>query len=163
MLDEGLERSLLVKKCSHIIKTTGRLLFPDIPRLLDRTPANCDAMAECRIAVGAYRNGLMFVPAQLTRKDAYATTQLIILSREFYNQWIRGIYQTMSANYGSTHFEDRLYAQLRKATGTQKVFFRFPVNCEPIGIGGHNVDYNSARRRAIRTLRAVLRRTGLWI
>lgn len=162
MLDEGLERSRLVKESSHIIKATGRLTFPDISRLLDRTPIDCDAMVECRLTTAAYRKGLMFIPAQLTRKTAYATTQLAILSRDFYERYMRGVYQSMSANDGKSHFENMLYAQLRRAEGTQKVSFRFPVNCEPHGFGGYDVDYNSARRRVTRTCRAALRWTGLW-
>jgi hypothetical protein len=36
MLDEGLERSLLVKKCSHIIKTTGERTKTAIIRVLSQ-------------------------------------------------------------------------------------------------------------------------------
>ena len=164
MLDEGLERSQLARESSQIIKATGRLRFPDIVRLLDRTPPDCEAMIECRIATAAFRKGLTLIPALITRKEAYASTQLLIVSRAFYEERIRGLYKTMTPEPWNETFESTLYKQLRAAEKDRRICFRFPVNCEPAGISGtHNSQYDSPRRRLVRVVRAVLRGTGIWI
>ena len=164
MLDEGLERSQLVRQSSQIIKATGRLVFPDIARLLDRTPPDCDAMVECRIISAAFRNGLTLIPALITRKGAYASTQLVIVTRAFYEERIRGLYKTMTPEPWNESFESKLYKQLRAAEKDRRICFRFPVNCEPIGISGtYNSHYDTPQRRLVRGVRAVLRGTGIWI
>lgn len=164
MLDEGLERSQLARQSSQIIKATGRLVFPDIVKLLDRTPPDCDAMVECRITTAKFRKGLTLIPALITRKGAYATTQLFIVTRAFYEERIRDLYKTMTPELWNETFESKLYKQLRAAEKDRRICFRFPVNCEPTGISGtYNSHYDSPRRRLVRGVRAVLRRTGIWI
>lgn len=164
MLDEGLERSRLVQSVSHIIKATGRLVFPSITRLLDRTPLDSDAMVECRIPTSAYRKGLNFFPALLTRKNAYASTQLIIVSRALYADSLRGMYKTMTAERRNDSFEALLYKRLRAAQNTRRISWRFPVNCEPSGVSGvHNTSYDKFSRKVIRVARAALRGTGIWL
>ena len=154
----------LSRQSSQIIKATGRLLFPDIVRLLNGTPPDCDAMVECRITTASFRKGLTLIPALITRKGAYASTQLVIVSRAFYEERIRGLYKTMTPESGNESFEFRLYKQLRAAEKDRRICFRFPVNCEPTGISGsYDTHYDTPQRMLVRGARAVLRGAGIWI
>lgn len=163
MLDEGLRRSRLVKETSHLLKATGRLTFPDISRLLDRTPTGCDVMVECRIPTSSYRKGLNLIPAILKRQGAYVSTQLAIFSHRFYQGRILGLVDTMKPNCYPGMIEELIYDELIKMEHSDGVYLRFPVNCDPSGVGATLGDvYDSKTRRAISLLRAASRKTGLW-
>jgi hypothetical protein len=163
MLDEGLSRSRLVKETSHLIKATGRLTFPDISRLLDRTPAGCDVMVECRIATLAYRRGRNLIPALLQRQMAYTSTQLLIFSHRFYQEHIFGLVDLMKPNSEPGMIEVLIYNEVIPFEHTNGVYLRFPVNCDPSGVGATLGDvYNSRSKKAIGLVRAAFRKTGLW-
>jgi hypothetical protein len=163
MLDYGLSQSRLVKETSHFIKATGRFTFPNISKLLDRTPTGCDVMVDCRIPASSYRNGLNLIPALLKRQGAGVTTQLTIFSHRFYQAHILGLVDTMRPFGYPGMMEPLLYDELIKMEHADGVYLRFPVNCDPSGVGASLGDvYDSKTRRAVRLLRAASRKTGLW-
>jgi hypothetical protein len=162
-LDYGLSQSRLVKETSHLIKATGRFTFPNISKLLDRTPAGCDVMVDCRIPVSSYRKGLNLIPALLKREGAGVTTQLTIFSHRFYQAHILGLVDTMKPFGYPGMMEPLIYDELIKMEHADGVYLRFPVNCDPSGVGASLGDvYDSKARRAVRLLRAASRKTGLW-
>ena len=92
------------------------------------------------------------------------STQLLFVTRAFYEERIRGLYKTMTPEPWNETFESKLYKQPRAAEKDRRICFRFPVNCEPTGISGtYNSHYDGPRRRLVRGVRAVLRGTGIWI
>ena len=163
MLDYGLSQSRLVKETSHLIKATGRFTFPNISKLLDRTPADCDVMVDCRIPASSYRKGLNLIPALLKRQGAGLTTQLTIFSHRFYQTHILGLVDTMKPFGYPAMMEPLIYDEVTKMEHSDGVYLRFPVNCDPSGVGASLGDvYDSKARRAVRLLRAASRKTSLW-
>ena len=163
MLDYGLSQSRLVKETSHLIKATGRFTFPNISKLLDRTPADCDVMVDCRIPASSYRKGLNLIPALLKRQGAGLTTQLTIFSHRFYQTHILGLVDTMKPFGYPAMMEPLIYDEVTKMEHSDGVYLRFPVNCDPSGVGASLGDvYDSKTRRVVRLLRAASRKTGLW-
>lgn len=164
MIDDGLAQSKTIGETTHFIKATGRYIFPSLPRVLDRLPSSFDVQAECRIPTRAYRKGLSFIPALLQRREAYAVTQLIIFRNTAYEQYFRGLYRTMTP--GTLHgiAEHVVYDRLRETAGTLRVRWRFPVNCDPVGIGAsRNANYSSPVKKTMRVVRGLLRGTAVWI
>ncbi len=164
MLDDGVKSSTLARSCSHFIKATGRLTFPRISNLLDKTPQDFDALVECRIPTRVYRRGLNFVQALKRREGAYTSTQLLLLKKTFYEQYLVGLASLMQPFTDSDLMEAVLYKKLISLRDTSSIHLRFPVNCDPSGVGaslGH--DYDSRSRKILSLIRGAFRGTGLWI
>ena len=163
MLDEGLAKSRLLRTVSHLIKATGRLTFPSISNLLDHMPAECDAMVECRIPTREFRYGLTFIPAILRRKNAYASTQLFILSIHFYTQHLFGLYEKMKPHGQPYMIESLIYEKLVEVGTASKICLRFPVNCDPSGVGAkRGQNYDTLGKRLTSSVRCAFRGTGIW-
>lgn len=158
MLDEGLAKSELVSEGTHFIKATGRLTFPSLPRLLDRINGSPDVIAECRIPTSEFRRGLALIPAILERRKAYATTQVILFRTSAYEKYFRGLHARMEKWTLSGIMEYIVYMRMREVERELKILWRFPVNCEPVGIGANaNQNYSSFPKRAINFIRGLLR------
>lgn len=165
MLDEGLSRSQLILEATHFVKATGRLAFPKIGRLIDRMPAWCDVLVDCRIPTSEYRRGAMLIPALVQRRGAYASTQLAIFRMETYEKYFRGIDCSMVPWTRSGVMECVIYDRLQEISKEISIVWRFPVNCDPVGIGARFEDnYQSTQRRVMSTIRGFLRPfDGIWI
>jgi hypothetical protein len=153
MLDEGLGRSELAKECTHLIKATGRLRFPKIRRLLDRLPADFEFAVDARDNAWFVRSPQRFV-----------TTQLMIFSRSFYEQHLRGIRDELSPEVPL--IENLLFAKLMKYKGKAGAILRWPVSVDPVGRAAHwDKDYGSMKHRVRNLLRGVCRRVapGWWV
>jgi hypothetical protein len=162
MLDEGVIRSRMLQHASHFIKASGRLTFPDISPLLDRVPLDCDAMVESRIPTSALKKGIDLISALRKHRDAYASTQLLLFSVRFYREHLVGLYNSMNNPYPSL-IENLLFDKLLSMKSSAKIILRFPVNCDPSGIGATNgISYNTTLRKATSLVRGTLRKTRLW-
>ena len=86
-IDYACENSVLLKKCCHFIKVSGRYLFPRITTLIDSLDDDLRVAVDCR---RAYRNegGVRL----------RARTQLIVFEREFYRQVLSGAREEMLGN-----------------------------------------------------------------
>jgi hypothetical protein len=164
MLDDGLRDSRLIGSCSHLIKATGRLTFPTISNLLDKAPRHFDALVECRIATQNYRRGLNFVQALVKREGAYVSTQLLLLEKDFYQEHLANLADAMKPFTDTAMMESVLYERLMSLPSTCSIIYRFPVNCDPSGVGaslGHA--YDNRNRKIVGKIRGLLRGTDLWI
>jgi hypothetical protein len=148
MIDQALAASQLRQETSHMIKITGRLMFPTLPRLLDHLPSNL------RLAVDA-RSRLPFRPSE----HGFISTQLFLASHDFYDATLKNGYLSLAKAHHYPHLVEHLYferlAHLETGNG---ILLRFPVNCEPVGFRAHlGKEYNSPSRLLITTARALLR------
>ena len=162
MLDESLSKSVLAAQSSHMVKVTGRFTFPTISRLLSRMPKRFDVMVDCRVPTRSYANG-KFLWAIIKKPEAYASTQIAIFSLRFYREQIQSLYKVIIPGVYPDIMESVIYEKLKLLKGHNGLHLRFPVNCEPSGIGasnGHN--YNSRKKKMTNTLRGLLRPTGIW-
>ena len=148
MLDQALSQSQLRQQTTHMIKTTGRLIFPALPRLLDKLPTNL------RLAVDA-RARLPFRPSE----HGFISTQLFIARHDFYDDVLRKRYlQLAKENHYPFLIEHQFFDLLAHRKGEEDLLLRFPVNCEPVGFKAHAAtQYNTPSRLLITKARAIAR------
>jgi len=154
MIDQALDRSQLYPQTTHLIKATGRLLFPDLPKLLDRLPPVFDLAVDTRISLPFRASVSTFVP-----------TQLLIASRRLYDEHLRKGYLDLRADYPK-YIEHALYDRIKALPPSGEIILRWPVNCEPVGFAAHAAKrYDAPQRRLITYMRSAMRTIapGFWI
>lgn len=155
MLDLGLERSELRNSTTHMIKVSGRFKFPGVSRLLDRLPAEFDAVADSRAWMTPVR--------KLDRP--YVTTQVILFAHDFYRTHLQQCYRDLELGKES-HMETIFYRKLIELSGEGKILFRFPCNLSPIGFPAHRSrSYMHPSQILLNGMRAIARRVlpGWWV
>lgn len=153
MIDYAFEKSHLLQASDYIIKVTGRLYFPNISKLIDRT-SNFEFIADSR------DYDLFHIHKH------YILTTLLIFKPEFYKTWIFDKKKLMGhGRFGM--IEELLYNIVKPLYQSKaKLMLRLPFNVEPVGVGAHwNVDYQSKKKKIINTLRNVSRHImpAFWI
>ena len=163
MLDEGLALSRLRHRTTHMIKVTGRLIFPALGKALDRigksakisqpdkTGQPLQLMVECR-KLGFPRRGY----------DAF--TQLFVCSHDFYDRVLRDSKREMNAT-DVRLLEHLIFRKVIPFQGQPGIHLRFPCNIEPVGYSGFkSTSYNSPKASITRAIRAALRviAPGYW-
>lgn len=125
LLDDGLLRSRLRDETTHMVKTTGRLVFPAVGKALDkleRPEEPLELMVECR-KLGFPRRGYD------------AATQLFVSSHRFYDRILRGSKEEMNTT-DVRLLEHLIYRKVAPFKGVPGHYLRFPVNIEPVGYSG---------------------------
>ncbi len=151
MLDEGLSLSKLRRETTHMIKVTGRLIFPALGNALDRLPGPPELMVECR-KLGFPRRGYD------------AQVQIFVCSHGFYDRVLRDSKREMNST-DLRLLEHLIFRKVIPFKGQPGIFLRFPVNIDPIGYSGFKSrSYNSPTAAITRAVRAVLRviAPGYW-
>ncbi len=147
LLDAGLSQSALRCETTHLIKTTGRLVFPALGRALEMLPAAPELLIDCR-------------RFPWPRKGADARVQLFACSHAFYDQRLRDSRFAMRPE-GPRLLEQLLYARVIGCEGQSGVHLRFPCNVDPVGYSGFRArSYQSPGERVEQGLRAFLRRVA---
>jgi hypothetical protein len=155
MLDLGLQASKLRGITTHMIKISGRFRFPSISRLLDRIPADFDAVADARDSTFLFRN----------HDNPYVTTPIILFKHAFYSAYLQDCYRDLESGR-ITHMESVYYEKLISLKNSHKVFFRFPCNVTPLGFPAHRTSSYSGPKEALKnSIRAIARRVApnWWI
>ena len=138
-----------------IVKVTGRLQFPDLPRLVRRLPSGTSFACD---AVNLHR------PSARTGENGVLRTQLLVFRADFYRAHLLGLKSVMRPERGHRLIETVLYRTLWPLRANPAVLMRFPVNCSPVGRAAHwDKDYRSPRERARDAVRAVSRRVAPWL
>lgn len=148
MIDRALQESRLMGQSRYFIKTTGRLTFPQLPRLLDRLPPSYNFAVDCRIP---------FWTGQPT-----VSPMLMIFSVDFYRKELFNVKSKMNDVFRG--METLFYYKLMDHP--HDAVLRWPVNCEPVGYDAtFGKSYNSGRRRAGAIIRSVARACipKMWI
>lgn len=151
MLDWGIQQSSLAQVSKYYVKATGRLMFPRVSRLLDRLPLQYD------FAVDSRNNAWL-----VKRPQVFVTTQLMILSKDFYDKHIRALWQQMEGR-GIYQIENLLWDELVRYRGRPGAILRWPVNVDPVGLAAHwRKNYTSPGQRVRNRIRAVARVVVPW-
>jgi len=148
MIDQALSQSRLRQQTTHIIKATGRLIFPDLPRLLNKLPGDFRVVADARARLPFRKSERGFI-----------AVQLFLARHDFYDETLRTGYNAMTKEHHYPELLEHLFFELlTPLKGQEGILLRFPVNCEPVGFAGHlEKRYDSPRRLLTATARAVLR------
>lgn len=150
-LDYVLAHSTVLPRARHVVKITGRLIFPRLTSLLDRQDPNLMMAADCRRAY-----------ARESGPRLRVRTQLMIFETAFYRRELAGRRDEMIGR--STHIEEYLAEKAEAWRQRPGVTLRWAVECPPEGIGGDGRSFDSWRVRVRTAARAVLRRVlpSLW-
>jgi len=151
MLDEGLSLSLLRRQTTHMVKATGRLIFPALGKALDRIDKPYELMVECR-KLGFPRRGYD------------ASTQLFVCSHDFYDRVLRDSKKEMNST-NVRLLEHLIFRKVIPFKGQPGYYLRFPCNIEPVGYSGFKSrSYSSPKAAFTQTIRAALRviAPGYW-
>jgi len=146
MLELGLKQSTLAQHSRYLIKATGRLTFPTLPRLLDRLPNEYLFAVDCR-------NNARFVRSP----QRFVTTQLMILSHEFFEREIVGAKDRLSPQIPL--IENLLFELVLRYRHDPSAILRWPVNVDPVGQAAHWAKrYDAPKARLVNLMRAACRR-----
>ena len=144
MLDEGLLLSSLREETTHMVKATGRLIFPAVGKALDMLQKPFELMVECR-KLGFPRSGFD------------ASTQLFVCSHDFYDRVLRDSKREMNST-DVRLLEHLIFRRVIPFKGQPGIYLRFPCNIDPVGYSGFkSKSYNSPATAVIRAIRASLR------
>ncbi|HEX4322883.1 MAG TPA: hypothetical protein VHZ52_18360 [Acidobacteriaceae bacterium] len=144
MLDEGLALSHLRQQTTHMVKTTGRLIFPALGKALNHIPKPFDLMVDCR-KLGFPRSGYD------------ASVQLFVCSHSFYDRVLRNSKEEMNST-DIRLLEHLIFRKVIPFKGQPGIHLRFPCNIEPVGYSGFKSrSYNSPRTALTSAIRAALR------
>jgi hypothetical protein len=148
MIDQALAQSCLRQKTKYMIKATGRLTFPDLPRLLNKLPADFLVVVDARARLPFRKSERGFI-----------SVQLFVARHDFYDEHLRKGYHALTPEYHYPEMLEHLFFErLTPLKDQAGILLRFPVNCEPVGFAGHLTKrYDSPQRRATSTVRALLR------
>ena len=151
LIDQGLAKSNIIESEDYIIKSTGRYIFPDISKLLDRLP---DRFLFAGDSVDFYSVGLR--NSKLVNYRSSRTKVALLISEfKFYNLEIRNIYKELVPfDWKEKAFvETLLFKKIHSINNNKNIILRFPCNCDPLGIGGNNTNYSSQRQKIVRLAR----------
>jgi hypothetical protein len=154
LIDFGVGNSQLLQQHPYFAKITGRLLFPSLSRLLDSLPPSLDACIDYRWAY----------PMERKRWSRYrARTQMMLFRRTYYLEKVFNRRQAMvERSIGS--IEEFIPCLINpKQPANRKVIFRTPVECQPSGISGDGINYNSGSRKLQSKTKATLRAVLPWV
>ena len=144
LLDQSFIKSRILAESNYIIKTTGRLYFPALSKLITKMKPGISILIDGRR-----------IPFH---KPHYLATTLFIVKHDFYMKYMYNLKEKQLAE--QTGFEVCYYNHLMPLYKKNKrtMQFRFPVNTPPIGIGAHwNKNYTKGFWRLIELLRGLCR------
>jgi hypothetical protein len=151
MMDRGIGQSELARSAGYLIKTTGRLTFPNLPRLLDRLPRGYEFAVDSR-------NTRAFTEIP----QVFVASQLMIFSKPFYERHIRTLWQEMPRR-GMPLAEKILWDELIPFRNQPGAILRWPINVDPVGQAAHKQkNYGSPRQRLMSHARGVARIVAPW-
>jgi hypothetical protein len=155
MLDDGLALSQLRRETTHMVKATGRLIFPALGKALDRIKSRIgkpfDLMVDCR-KLGFPRRGFD------------AAVQLFVCSHAFYDRVLRDAKTEMNST-DVRLLEHLIFRKVIPFKGRPGYYLRFPCNIEPVGYSGFKSrSYRSPKTAITRAIRAASRvvAPGYW-
>jgi len=148
MLDDGLMVSRLRRSTTHLVKTTGRLVFPALGRALDRVARpgapELELMIDCR-------------KLSFPRRGFDAQVQLFVCSHGFYDRVLRDAKSEMNST-DLRLLEHLIFRKVIPFKGRPGHYLRFPCNVDPEGyFGFKDRRYDSAAAIVTGALRAALR------
>lgn len=155
MIDYAFKNSQLIQSCNFFIKTTGRLYFPKLSKLLNKISPRCNFASDARDYSFRKIN------------KHYVITTLFVVQKDFYEKVLLNTRLQMASN-GQSHIET-LYFYILKPLykkSSRTLMLRFPFNVDPVGVGAHwNTSYSSLKKKRESFVRSILRvvTPGLWI
>lgn len=146
MIDNALAHSELLRKADYVIKTTGRLYFPTLSRLLDTVKPEQLFVSDSR--------DFDF----LNQSHHYVLTTLFITQKQFY---LKHLYKAKDTMVKATSLMELLFYHILKPlhkASPGAVILRFPFNVNPVGVSATlNKSYVSKKQKLTFMLRGACR------
>ena len=153
MLDRVMKTYSVVNPCEFIVKLTGRLVFPNLTKLLDKIQNTDNFIIDSR----DYSFG---------SEQHYCVTTLFITKLDFYIEYLYNKKRLLTQR---EPYIEHLFFKILKPLYLNKysgLLMRFPINVYPKGVGAHkNVNYSSLRHRIKNLFRFIFRYLfpNIWI
>jgi len=130
IIDYALKNSTLLKSSEGFFKVTGRLIFPKFKKIASALPQGCLFIADFH----RYKSDEVF-PYRVR-------TQIFFSKTNFYIENLINVRNKMTQR---VHFiEDLLARELWEKREDTDVYFRFPLECPPVGVSASiGSDYGS--------------------
>lgn len=157
MLDQASQQCAAFAGSDLIIKTTGRLTFPQLPRLISRLPSSVKFVAD---AVNHH------LPSRRNAENGVVRTQLLGFRPSVYRDHLFGLREQMLPQAGHRLIESVVYRALWPQRDDPDYLLRFPVECPPHGFAAHGYkNYSQPRERTKNLVRSLARRWApfLWL
>ncbi len=157
LVSNAVRDSRLLPSATHFIKCTGRYRFPQIDRLIKRIPADFRVALDTR-ATNPFS----------AEKNLISNFALALFETDFFNEHVAPLSQKMipAPPWNRSQFiEPVLFDNLSPLRNDSRVILRWPVNCEPSGVGSNGDNYAKASKRIKSSIRAVARVAlpNVWI
>ena len=152
-LEYAVTNSHLLAGTNIFLKVTGRLIFPEISKLLDTFDQDIRFAVDCR---RAYRRE--------TGSPIKARTQLMMIEKNFYFDHFFGRSEEMLRC--CSHLEEFVALRVLPFRNDPTVVLRFKRECPPVGIAAFTGEnYHTGKTLLKSKLRQILRRVapGVWL
>jgi hypothetical protein len=157
MLDEASRVCAAFATSDLLIKATGRLCFPALPRWVSSLPG------DTRFVVDAVNHHL---PWNRTADNGVVRTQLLGFRPDLYREQLFGLRDQLRPIAGYRLIESQIYRFAWQRRHEPGYLLRFPVGCPPTGFAAHwEKRYDSLGPRQKEFAREVARRLApfLWL
>lgn len=155
-IDHILLNSQKAQQSKHFVKATGRLFFPNLPKLISHASFDYKAIVDCRTH-----------PFRKPRdRRPFVTSTLCLFETRFYQDHLVGKRSLMLTKPGMGLAELLYFHILEDFKRDPQVHRRFPFNVDPVGVGAHwNEDYQSSKFRRKAVIRGIMRKIApqIWI
>lgn len=153
ILDYVMSNSELLKNFDYFIKVTGRLIFKDISKLLNKLNNDSLLAIDFRRAYKAE-----------TGPPVRARTQLILFNKNFYGKYL---YKKRDDMIGKcSHIEEYFGLNFYPLKDLKGVTLRWPIECMPTGIAASTgCEYGSNHEKIKSFIRGVVRKylPSVWL
>ncbi|MEJ1971713.1 MAG: hypothetical protein WDM96_04225 [Lacunisphaera sp.] len=141
--------SRLYPQSTAFIKTTGRYAFPKITRLLNKLPAHFELAVDTR-------HNRFFSP----KPYFFVPSALLLFSHAAFGAHLRDAYRDMHLPppWRGQFIEDVLYDRGDALEGRKGFILRWPVNCDPVGLGAKRRPLPLAQKTAVALARGIGRK-----
>jgi hypothetical protein len=152
LIDHVVSEISLLKDNDFIIKSTGRIYFPEIYLLTKK-------VVESHVFIADSRRFNFFKWSK-----NYVLSNLLIFNVKWYKDNLLTKKEIM-IDLKISHFETFLFYLLNKQKSSS-IILRFPININPVGIGAHwDVNYQSSKKKFEYLIRGIFRKIfpQIWI
>lgn len=152
LIDHVVSEISLLKDNDFIIKSTGRIYFPEIYLLTKK-------VVESQVFIADSRRFNFFKWSK-----NYVLSNLLIFNVKWYKNNLLTKKEIM-IDLKISHFETFLFYLLNKQKSSS-IILRFPININPVGIGAHwDVNYQSSKKKFEYLIRGIFRKIfpQIWI
>lgn len=155
MISAALKQSELIQQAKFIVKVTGKLIIPNLSKLLKQMNSSIELLCD-------FRDHPFYEWLQLPKNGRYCDTRLIIFTPEFFEKNLEKL--NNNHTHGEFCIEHEFYQIIKPFDDGKKVICRFPIEAQYRGIAGHYAkNYSGWKELCKQTIRNFFRKVCPWL